>query len=349
MKILVLGGAGYIGSHTIVSLLKNNHDVICVDNLYNSKSICIDRIKKITNKDFMFYKIDATDYNEMKKVFVDNKGIDALIVLAGYKAVGESVEKPLMYYNNNLNIIFNTLKLMKEENVNNIIFSSSATVYGKITHAPVTEKDTTGDIKNITNPYGRTKGMIEQIIIDECNANVSLKAVLLRYFNPIGADESGLIGEDPNGIPNNLVPYIAQVAIGKRDKVHVFGNDYNTKDGTGVRDYIHVSDLADGHVLSLKCFTNNINTDYNENKNVYVYNLGTGIGYSVLEVINAYKEASGKNIEYIIDKRRPGDIDTLYCNPIKAEKEIGFKAKRNLYDMCFTSYNFQNKNPNGYE
>ena len=349
MKILVLGGAGYIGSHTIVSLLKYNHDVICVDNLYNSKIVCIDRIKKITNKDFKFYKIDASDYAEMKKVFNENKGIEAIIVFAGYKAVGESVEKPLMYYDNNLNIIFNTLKIMKEENVNNIIFSSSATVYGKITHAPVVEDDNTGDIKNITNPYGRTKGMIEQIIIDECNANNNLKAVLLRYFNPIGADESGLIGEDPNGIPNNLVPYIAQVAIGKRDKVHVFGNDYNTKDGTGVRDYIHVSDLADGHVLSLKCFNDNISTNYNDNKNVYVYNLGTGIGYSVLEVIDAYEKVSGKKIPYVIDGRRPGDIDTLYCEPKKAEKEIGFIAKRDLKDMCFTSYNFQNKNPNGYE
>lgn len=349
MKILVLGGAGYIGSHTIVSLLKENHEVICVDNLYNSKKVCIDRIKEISNKDFKFYEVDACDYEKLKTVFIENKGINAVIVLAGYKAVGESVDKPLMYYDNNLNIIFNTLRIMKEEKVYNIIFSSSATVYGKVSHVPVTENDPTGDIKNITNPYGRTKGIIEQILIDECNANKDMKAVLLRYFNPIGADDSGLIGEDPNGIPNNLVPYIAQVAIGKRDKVHVFGNDYNTIDGTGVRDYIHVVDLAMGHVLSLKCFNGSINSNFNENKNVFIYNLGTGTGYSVLQVIEAYEKASNKKIDYVIEGRRAGDIDSLYCDPKKARDELGFVAKRDLYNMCLTSFNFQNKNKNGYE
>ena len=341
MNILVLGGAGYIGSHTIVELLDNNYNVICVDNLSNSSKEAINRIEKITNKKVKFYDIDLCDFDRFKNVFDENQ-IDAAIMFAGLKAVGESVEKPLLYYHNNLLSLMNLLKLMKDYKVNNIVFSSSATVYGYEKGNALKENDKANDLNTITNPYGKTKAIIENILIDEAKVNKDIKVCLLRYFNPVGAHESGLLGEDPKGIPNNLMPYIAQVAIGKRDKLHIWGNDYNTKDGTGVRDYIHVVDLAKGHVLALdKLFRSNI-------ENLYIYNLGTGVGYSVLDVVTEYEKASGKKINYVIDNRRPGDIDILYCDPTKARTELGFQPTKTLYDMCKSSYEFQVNNPDGY-
>ena len=342
MNVLVLGGAGYIGSHTIVELLENNHNVVCVDNLVNSSKEAINRIEKITNKKIKFYNIDLCDFDKFKIVFNENQ-FDSAIMFAGLKAVGESVEKPLLYYHNNLLSLINLLRLMKEYKVKNIVFSSSATVYGYEKGKALKEIDKANDLNTITNPYGKTKAMIENILMDEAKVNKEIKVCLLRYFNPVGAHDSKLLGEDPKGIPNNLMPYIAQVAIGKRDKLHIFGNDYDTKDGTGVRDYIHVVDLAIGHVLALDKLSEN------SDENLYVYNLGTGIGYSVLDVVNEYEKASGKKINYVIDSRRPGDIDNLYCDPTKAINELGFKATKTLYDMCKSSYEFQLNNPNGYE
>lgn len=334
--VLVTGGAGYIGSHTCVQLLEKGYECIIVDNLSNSNPEVLNRIKKITGKDLSFYKIDCCNYNDFEDVFKQNK-IDAVIHFAGLKAVGESCAKPLMYYHNNLVSTLNLINLMEQYNVKNLVFSSSATVYGDPIKVPIEE---TFDL-HVTNPYGRTKLMIEDILRDYCNVHPDFNVALLRYFNPIGAHPSGLIGEDPNGIPNNLVPYITQVAIGKREFLNVFGNDYPTKDGTGVRDYIHVCDLARGHLLSLdKLFTN---------PGLVTYNLGTGHGYSVLDVHHAMEEACGFKIPYEIKERRSGDIAECYADSTKAEKELGFKAEFEIADMCRDSWNWQKNNPNGYK
>ena len=335
-KILVAGGMGYIGSHTVVNLIENGYDPIIVDNLSNSSIEVLNRINMITGKKPAFYQVDLCDYDKLENVFKENDFV-AAIHFAGLKAVGESVEKPLMYYQNNLISTLNLIELMEKYKVNNLVFSSSATVYGDPISVPIYE---TFDL-HVTNPYGRTKLMIEDILRDYCKVHKEFNVALLRYFNPIGAHPSGLIGEDPNGIPNNLMPYITQVAIGKRECLGVFGNDYNTKDGTGVRDYIHVCDLAYGHVLALdKLFTNS---------GLVTYNLGTGNGYSVLEVLHAMEKACGFKIPYQIKPRREGDIATCYANCDKAFKEIGFKAKYNIDDMCRDSWNWQKKNPNGYK
>lgn len=333
--ILVTGGAGYIGSHTCVELLNKGYRVIVVDNLSNSCEEVFNRINTITNKNVLFYKLDCCHMNEFEEVFKKHS-IDAVIHFAGLKAVGESVAKPLMYYQNNIISTTNLIALMEKYNVNNLVFSSSATVYGDPISVPIYE---TFDL-HVTNPYGRTKLMIEDILRDYCNVNKNFNVALLRYFNPIGAHPSGLIGEDPEGIPNNLMPFITQVAIGKRECLGVFGNDYNTIDGTGVRDYIHVVDLAIGHVLVLdKLFTNS---------GIVTYNLGTGNGYSVLQVHAAMERACGFKIPYQIKERRPGDIAECYANCDKAFNEIGFKAKYNLDDMCKDSWNWQKNNPEGY-
>lgn len=334
--ILVTGGAGYIGSHTCVELLNKGYEVIVVDNLCNSCMEVFDRIKTITGKGVIFYKKDCCKKKSFEQVFKNHK-IDAVIHFAGLKAVGESVIKPLEYYENNLISTLNLLELMRKYNCNNLVFSSSATVYGDPVRVPI---DETFDL-HVTNPYGRTKLMIEDILRDYCKANPNLNVALLRYFNPIGAHPSGLIGEDPNGIPNNLMPYITQVAIGKRKELGVFGDDYDTIDGTGVRDYIHVCDLAMGHVLVLnKLF---------QNSGLVTYNLGTGKGYSVLQVHDAMEKACGFKIPYVIKPRRQGDIAICYASCDKAFKELGFKAQYDLDDMCKDSWNWQKKNPNGYK
>lgn len=336
MNILVAGGAGYIGSHTCVELIKAGHTVVCADNLSNSSEEAIHRVELITGSKIKFYKVDLRDYEASKKVFEENK-LDGVIHFAGLKAVGESVVKPMEYYQNNLDTTFVLVKLMKEYNVKNLVFSSSATVYGTPERLPLDETCRTG---GTTNPYGTTKLFIEQILKDLYHADPSFNISLLRYFNPIGAHESGLIGEDPKGIPNNLSPYVTQVAIGKREFVHVFGNDYDTKDGTGVRDYVHVVDLAYGHVLALKKLETNCG--------LVIYNLGTGIGYSVLDLIHAYEKACGHEIPYQIEGRRAGDLASVYCDPTKAYKELGFKAKYGIEEMARDSWNWQEKNPNGY-
>ncbi len=336
MNILVSGGAGYIGSHTCIELIKAGHNVVVVDNLYNSSKEAIRRVEEITGKNIKFYEVDLRDYELSKKIFEENK-IEGIIHFAGLKAVGESVYKPLEYYQNNLDTTFVLLRLMKEFNVKNIVFSSSATVYGTPERLPLDEDCKTG---GTTNPYGTTKVFIEQILRDVYNADKSLNIALLRYFNPIGAHPSGLIGEDPKGIPNNLCPYVTQVAIGKREVVHVFGDDYPTADGTGIRDYIHVCDLAYGHVLALKKLATNCG--------LVTYNLGTGKGYSVLDVIHAFEKACGHKIPYVIEPRRPGDLASVYCNPEKAYNELGFKAQFGIEDMARDSWNWQQKNPEGY-
>ncbi len=328
MKVLTTGGAGYIGSHTCVQLLEAGHDVVIVDNLSNSKADVIDRIEKISGKSVTFYKVDLLDYDELEKIF-QSENIDAVIHFAGYKAVGESVEIPLKYYHNNLTGSFNLCDLMLKYKVNNLVFSSSATVYGDPHKVPITEDFPL----HATNPYGRTKLMLEQIFRDIQFANPQLNVALLRYFNPIGAHPSGLIGEDPNDIPNNLLPYIAQVATGKLKQLSVFGNDYPTKDGTGVRDYIHVVDLSNGHLKALDKLV--------ENPGVVTYNLGTGTGYSVLEMIAAFEKASGQKVDYRITERRPGDIATCFADPGKAEKELGWKAKYGIDEMCAHTWNWQ--------
>lgn len=334
--ILVTGGAGYIGSHTCVLLLEKGYNVIVVDNLSNSNKEVFNRIKSITGKDVIFYETDCCDILALEEIFKTNT-IDAVIHFAGLKAVGESVAKPLMYYQNNLISTMNLISLMEKYNVNNLVFSSSATVYGDPKSVPI---DETFEL-HVTNPYGRTKLMIEDMLRDYCKVHSEFNVALLRYFNPIGAHQSGLIGEDPNGIPNNLVPFITQVAIGKREYLNVFGNDYPTIDGTGVRDYIHVCDLARGHLLSLdKLFTNS---------GLVTYNLGTGQGYSVLQVHNAMEEACGFKIPYEIKERRPGDIAECFANASKAETELGFKTEYNIKDMCRDSWNWQKQNPNGYK
>ncbi len=331
MNILVTGGTGYIGSHTCVELIKAGHDVIVFDNLSNSKETCLDRIFEITGKRPKFYCADMRDTDSMRPVFQENN-IEAVIHFAGLKAVGESVAKPWEYYYNNVVGSLNLLSVMKEFNVKKLVFSSSATVYGDPAIIPITEECPLG---TTTNPYGETKKMLERIFSDFQKANPDWYIMLLRYFNLIGAHESGLIGEEPNGIPNNLMPYIMQVVVGKLPYLRVFGNDYKTHDGTGVRDYIHVVDLAKGHVAVMKKFE--------DAPGVYIYNLGTGIGYSVLDIVKAFEKANDIEIPYQIVERRPGDIDACYSDPSKAERELGWKAQYDLEKMCKDSYNFAKK------
>ena len=336
MNILVTGGAGYIGSHTCVQLLEAGYDVTIVDNLSNSCEEAINRVKKITGKEVLFYKADMVDKNALEAVFKENT-FDAVIHFAGLKAVGESVSQPLAYYHNNIFSTINLCELMAAYGCKKLVFSSSATVYGKPETVPIKEDFPL----SCTNPYGRTKLMIEEILRDLYVSDPTWDIALLRYFNPVGAHPSGLIGEDPKGIPNNLMPYISQVAVGKRDFVHVFGNDYDTHDGTGVRDYIHVVDLAEGHICALKKIESSVG--------VVTYNLGTGTGYSVLDMIKAFGKACGRELPYKIEARRPGDIDACYANPQKAQEEIGFVAKLTLDDMCADSWKWQSENPNGYD
>ena len=326
MRILVTGGAGYIGSHTCVELLNQGHEVVVFDNLYNSSEEALKRVEKITGKTLTFYKADMLDRDAMEEIFSKEK-IDAVIHFAGLKAVGESVAKPLEYYYNNITGTLILCDVMRKHGVKKIIFSSSATVYGDPAFVPITEECPKG---KITNPYGQTKAMLEQILTDFHTADPEWNVILLRYFNPVGAHESGLIGEDPKGIPNNLTPYITQVAVGKLKEVGVFGNDYDTPDGTGVRDYIHVVDLAIGHVKALKKFE--------DKPDVYIYNLGTGRGYSVLEVIQAFSKAVGRDIPYVIKPRRPGDIATCYADSTKAKNELGWTAERGIDELCADSW-----------
>lgn len=337
MSILVTGGAGYIGSHTCVELLNAGYDVVVVDNLCNSCRESMERVMEITGKRLTFYEADLLDRNVIDQIF-DEEIIDAVIHFAGLKAVGESVGKPLEYYHNNITGTLVLCDVMRDHGVKSIVFSSSATVYGDPAFIPITEECPKGEI---TNPYGRTKGMLEQILTDLHTADPEWKVMLLRYFNPIGAHKSGRIGENPKGIPNNLLPYITQVAVGKLECLGVFGSDYDTPDGTCVRDYIHVVDLADGHVKALKKMADN-------EGGVWIYNLGTGTGYSVLDVIHAFEEANGLKIPYVMKDRRPGDIPQCYADPLKAEQELGWKAERNLKDMCRDSWNWQKNNPEGY-
>ena len=336
MNILVTGGAGYIGSHTVVELLQAGHTVVVVDNLCNSSSAALDRVAVITGREIPFYQADIRDRAALEKVF-EAHSFDACIHFAGLKAVGESVAKPWEYYENNIGGTLTLVDVMGKHGCRNIIFSSSATVYGEPETVPITEESPKG---RCTNPYSWTKWMIEEILTDIRKADPAWNVVLLRYFNPIGAHPSGLIGEDPSGIPNNLMPYITQVAVGKRDKLHVFGNDYDTPDGTGVRDYIHVVDLARGHLAALLAIE--------EKCGVKVYNLGTGKGYSVLEVVRAFEEANGLRIPYVIDPRRPGDIAEYWSSPEKAYRELGWKAQYGIREMCRDSWNWQRKNPDGY-
>ncbi len=336
MKILVTGGAGYIGSHTCVELLKEGYEVVILDNLCNSSKKAVDRIEEITGKKVSFYECDMADRAALDRIFSEHK-IDCVIHFAGLKAVGESVVKPLEYYENNISGTLVLARAMRENGCKNIIFSSSATVYGDPAFVPITEECPKGAP---TNPYGWTKSMLEQILTDLHTADNEWNVILLRYFNPIGAHESGMIGEDPKGIPNNLLPYVAQVAIGKLEKVGVFGNDYDTPDGTGVRDYIHVVDLAIGHVKAID--------KIKENPGVKVYNLGTGNGYSVLDVIGAYSRACGHDVPYEIKPRRPGDIATCYADASLAKKELGWEARYGIDEMCSSSWKWQSMNPNGY-
>ena len=338
MAILVSGGAGYIGSHTCVELLAAGYDIVVADNYYNSCPEALARVKKIAGKDFRFVEADMTDKDAVEKIFAENEDIDCVIQFAAYKAVGESVSKPIEYYSNNLACTLNILDVMRRHNCHNIIFSSSATVYGDPASVPIREDFPVG---GTTNPYGTTKVFTERILTDCCHADPELNVALLRYFNPIGAHPSGLIGEDPNGIPNNLVPYISKVAVGKLEKVHVFGNDYPTPDGTGVRDYIHVVDLARGHVAAIK--------KLEQKPGLFICNLGTGHGYSVLDVINAFSKACGKEIPYVIDPRRPGDIAECWCDPSKAKRELGWEAQYGIEEMCAHSWNWQSHNPDGYK
>ncbi len=336
MKILVTGGAGYIGSHTCVALLEAGEDIVVVDNLSNSSVAVIERIKKITSKDFVFYKMDVRDEENLNGIFKANE-IGAVIHFAGLKAVGESVTFPLKYYENNLCSTLQLLKVMEKFQVKNFVFSSSATVYGDPHKVPITEDFPL----STTNPYGATKLMIENMLKDIHIGDHSWNIAILRYFNPVGAHQSGTIGENPNGIPNNLVPYITQVAIGKLACLSVFGNDYPTLDGTGVRDYIHVTDLAEGHLAALKKLETNCG--------LVIYNLGTGKGYSVLEMVDAFQEACGKKIPFEIQPRRAGDVAKCYSNPAKAESELNWKAKKGLKEMCEDSWRWQKNNPGGYE
>ena len=337
MAILVTGGAGYIGSHTVVELQNVGYDVVVVDNLANSSEKSLERVEKITGKPVKFYKADILDREALNKVFEENK-IESCIHFAGLKAVGESVQKPWEYYYNNISGTLVLVDVMRQHNVKNIIFSSSATVYGNPAFIPITEECPKGQC---TNPYGWTKSMLEQVLTDIQKADPEWNVILLRYFNPIGAHKSGTIGENPNGIPNNLMPYITQVAVGKLEKLGVFGDDYDTPDGTGVRDYIHVVDLANGHVKAVK--------KLEENVGLGIYNLGTGKGYSVLDIVKNFEAATGVKIPYEIKPRRAGDIATCYSDAAKAKKELGWEAQYDIKDMCADSWRWQSQNPKGYE
>ena len=338
MSILVSGGAGYIGSHTCVELLNAGYDIVVADNLSNSCEESLRRVERITGKKVPFHNVELCDPAATEALFAQYPDIEAVIHFAGLKAVGESVRKPLEYYTNNLVSTLTLLNVMRDHGVKNFVFSSSATVYGDPASVPILESFPTG---GTTNPYGTTKLFLERVLIDYCAADPTLNVAVLRYFNPIGAHESGLIGEDPNGIPNNLVPYIAQVAVGKLEKIHIYGNDYPTPDGTGVRDYIHVVDLAQGHVAALKKLDTNCG--------LFICNLGTGNGYSVLDVLHAYEKACGKTLPYVIDPRRPGDIAACYAEPKKALEEMGWQAKLGIEEMCASSWKWQSMNPNGYK
>ncbi len=336
MKILVTGGAGYIGSHTVVELQNAGYDVVVLDNLSNSSPESLKRVAKITGKEVTFYEGDILDRTKLAEI-LDKENVDACIHFAGLKAVGESVQKPWEYYENNISGTLTLVDEMRKHGVKNIIFSSSATVYGDPAFIPITEECPKGQC---TNPYGWTKSMLEQILSDMQKADPEWNVILLRYFNPIGAHKSGTMGENPNGIPNNLMPYITQVAVGKRDHLTVFGNDYDTHDGTGVRDYIHVVDLAKGHVKALN--------KIKENAGLKIYNLGTGVGYSVLDIVKNFEEATGVKIPYEIGPRRPGDIATCYSSADKAKEELGWEAEFGIKEMCADSWNWQKNNPEGY-
>lgn len=335
MAVLVTGGVGYIGSHTSIELLEKGYEVIIVDNLCNSDKVVVDRIKELSGKEPKFYEIDITDKEKLEVVFKENK-IDSVIHFAALKAVGESVKMPLEYYCNNIVNTLVVLELMKKYEVKKFVFSSSATVYGDPKVCPILEDFPL----TVTNPYGRTKLIIEDMLRDICYSDNSMDVAILRYFNPIGAHKSGRIGEEPNGIPNNIMPYITKVAIGQLPHLNIFGNDYNTPDGTGVRDYIHVLDLANGHVKALE--------KLEQNPGLVTYNLGTGSGYSVFDLVKAVEKASGKEIPYVVTQRREGDIATCYADPTKAEQELGWKAKYKIDEMCEDSWKWQSNNPNGY-
>lgn len=335
MNILVTGGAGYIGTHTLIELINSGHTPVVVDNLSNSSKESLHRVEKITGSTIPFYELDVENYDALKKVFAQY-AFDAIIHFAGLKSVGESVAKPLEYYTNNLDSTFTLLRLANEHGVKKIVFSSSATVYGTPEELPLKETNRTGF--GITNPYGQTKFMIEQILRDMSIADPSLEITLLRYFNPVGADKSGTIGEDPSDIPNNLLPYVSQVAVGKLEKVSVFGDDYDTVDGTGVRDYIHVVDLAKGHVAALN----------HSKPGAEAYNLCTGTGTSVLELIDAFSKACGKEIPYVVAPRRPGDVASCYASPEKANRELKWYAEKTIDEACEDSWRWQSQNPNGY-
>lgn len=337
MAVLVTGGAGYIGTHTVVELQQAGYEVVVVDNLSNASEKALKRVEAITGKPVKFYKVDILDREALEEVF-SNETIDSCIHFAGLKAVGESVQKPWEYYQNNIAGTLTLVDVMRKHQVKNIIFSSSATVYGNPAFIPITEECPKGQC---TNPYGWTKSMLEQILTDMQKADPEWNVILLRYFNPIGAHKSGTMGENPNGIPNNLMPYITQVAVGKLKELSVFGDDYDTPDGTGVRDYIHVVDLAIGHVKALK--------KIEEGAGLCIYNLGTGVGYSVLDIVKNFEKASGVMIPYVIKGRRAGDIATCYSDASKAEKELGWKAERDVLEMCEDSWRWQKNNPNGYE
>lgn len=336
MAILVTGGAGYIGSHTLVELIKKGYETVVIDNLYNSSEKSLDRVEAITGVKPKFYFGDVRDEDLLRRIFTENE-IEYVIHFAGLKAVGESCKKPLFYYDNNLNGTLALVKVMTEFNCKNLVFSSSATVYGTPERLPL---DETCKIGGTTNPYGTSKYFQEIMLTDICKADPDWNVILLRYFNPVGAHESGLIGEDPDGIPNNLMPYVAKVAIGELKEVGVFGNDYPTPDGTGVRDYIHVVDLAKGHVAAIEKV---------KTKGVHIYNLGTGVGYSVLDVIKAFSKACGRELPYVIKPRRDGDVASNYADSSKAKSELGWQAELNLDDMCASSWNWQKKNPHGYK
>ncbi|MFY0683484.1 MAG: UDP-glucose 4-epimerase GalE [Balneola sp.] len=335
MSILVTGGAGYIGSHTVLELLEQGEEVVVVDNLSNSSQESLNRVESITGKKVAFYEIDLIDKRQLNEVF-EAHNIESVIHFAGYKAVGESVQKPMMYYQNNLDSTLVLCEVMSDHGVKNLVFSSSATVYGDPETVPITEESPL----SATNPYGRTKLFIEYILKDLYASDSSWNIALLRYFNPVGAHKSGLIGEDPNDIPNNLMPYVSQVAVGKLKQLSVFGDDYPTPDGTGVRDYIHVVDLALGHLKAID--------KLNSNPGLVIYNLGTGKGTSVLDMVKAFENASGKKVDYKIGPRRSGDIATCYADPAKAESELGWTAKRGIQEMCEDGWKWQSENPNGY-
>ena len=336
-KILITGGAGYIGSHTALELLNEGYEVVVYDNLCNSSKESLKRVEELTGKTITFYEGDVMDEAALKAM-LEKEGVDAVIHCAALKAVGESVQKPLEYYRNNITGTLTLMDVMKQTGVKNIVFSSSATVYGSPEEMPITEECPKGQC---TNPYGWTKSMMEQIMTDVQKANPDMNVILLRYFNPIGAHKSGTMGENPNGIPNNLMPYITQVAVGKLKELGVFGDDYDTPDGTGVRDYIHVVDLAVGHVKALK--------KIEENAGLCIYNLGTGHGYSVLDIVKNFEAATGVKIPYTIKPRRPGDIATCYCDPSKAKRELGWEAQYGIKEMCADSWRWQKNNPNGYD